>query len=118
MRRQTAPLGRATFDRLVQQFGPETVAEWLRESETAAPSKRGRGRPPGAKYDDTVMAQAAAALWRQAGRRRRIWPELLKAGGSESVARRLLYRLAEWGEEGCAERGIADFYTAYRAAGL
>jgi nucleoid DNA-binding protein len=113
MRREAGPLGRAGLGRLVKEYGYETVAEWLREM---APAKRKRGRPPGPKSDDTRLAQAAAVRWRQAGRPNKVWRALLEAGGSDSVAVRLLYRLDEWGAEGCAERHIADFRAALEAA--
>jgi hypothetical protein len=99
--------------RLVKQYDHETVAARLREITT---TPRPLGRPPGPHYDDTRLAQTAAAQWRQAGRRAAVWRALLEAGGSESVARRVLYRLDEWGAEGCAERHIADFYAALEAA--
>jgi Bacterial DNA-binding protein len=98
---------------LVEKHGAASVQQSVRRAIKAAPPlKRRRGRPPGPQYDDTRSEQAAAALWRQAGRPPRVWRELVQAGGSEAVARRLLYRLAEWGEEGCRERHIADFYDA------
>jgi hypothetical protein len=114
-------LGRAALARLVEQYGVDTVAGWLHDiAASPTPSKRGRGRPKGpsrqADLQDTRLAQAATARWREAGGRRwwetvvAVWPFLLEvSGNNESTARRLHRRLEEWGAEGCAERGIADF---------
>jgi hypothetical protein len=110
MRRQAVLHGRAKQERLVEQHGIDRVEGWLADIKAKRPTRRKRGRPPGAKYDDTRLLREAAENWRQAGRGT-VWPSLLDVGGGESAARRLLHRLDEWNDDGCAERGIADLYA-------
>lgn len=102
---------RAALAPLVEEFGLEAVQEALRDIEANPRTRRKRGRPLGAKYDDTRLLQAAAAHWRHTGCGV-VWPSLVDVGGGESAAYRLLRRLDEWNADGCAERGIADLYAA------
>ena len=126
MRRQAVLHGRAKLERLVEQHGIDAVEGWLRlveqhgidavegwlaDIKAKRPTRRKRGRPPGAKYDDTRLLREAAENWRQAGRGT-VWRSLLDVVGGESAARRLLHRLDKWNADGCAERGIADLYAA------
>ena len=109
---------RRVLARMVKQHGYDMVAGLLRDFAAAPPRLvRKRGRPKRPKYDDAPLVRAAAARWRRAGGHwggsGDVWSYLHEvAGGNESVTRRLLRRLDEWGAEGCEERGIGDFNAA------